>query len=208
MKKRNLLLVLLVLVGCKNDPPDQKEPEKIIQEVNVDFKSGSFGKTELALLEELNICELDQAYKGLTATCSPDNFQFYQISDQQELKDLFLIQTKAGIVLKGESAPLPVRHILIFERENGKLVKTNGIRGELIGLETGGGDHKNIIVAIYSKADDTVFQCVLNWKEGKYSFNHVRSIDWGEGPKPIKAEMRDSVSSEIYTSLVDQHIFF
>lgn len=208
MKRRYILIIPLLIVACKNDPPEPKKQKETIQEVTIDFHSGSFGKTELSLLKELNICELEKNYAGLTATCTPENFQFFKINEEKELKDLFLIHTKAGIVLKGEQIPLPLRHILIFERENGKLVKTNGIRGELIGLEAGNTAYKNIIVAVYSKLDDTVFQCLLKWNDGKYSFSHVRSIDWGEGPKPIKAEMRDSVSAEIYTSLIDQQIFF
>lgn len=216
MKVHYLLIIVLLsfFTACdgekdKDPDTDKQHQEQVIQMIDHDFGTGSdMDPVHLALLEELNICDMDLGdTSSVIAKCNSENFRLYPLSDKIDIRDAFLIQTKSAIVLKGYEYPLPVRHVMIFEREGGELVKVMGIRGEMIAMEKGESDHKDIYVAMYYKKDNTLFNCKLSWDGKMYAFS-VESMDWGEGPKAVKASLKDSVSNDIYTELRESNLLF
>lgn len=213
MTKYFLLLsasVLLLSCGNPETEEDKTKEEQGFEMVQHHFRGDKFtNQDHLALLEELDICDMNlNDSTSVIAKCSPENFEIYPIDETKSVKDAFLLQTKSMIILKGSEMPLPVRHIMIFERENGSLVRVNGFRGELIARETGKGSAMDLYIAIYYKPDETMFTCKFYWNGSKYSFENVVSMDWGEGPKAVKESMKDSVSREIYQSLMDAKLLF
>lgn len=205
-------ITLFVIASCGDDikkkPIEQKDPE--IEVITPDFKGEKFSNpAHLELLKELNICDvIDSDSTSYYAACSPKNFELLTFNEKKDVTEAFILQTRSAIRLKGQDASLPVRHILIFERENGSLVRINGFRGELIAMEDGKNGMKELMVAIYLKEDDTVFNCLFKWKDNKYSFDSVVALDWGEGMKPLKANKKEEVSAEIYTSLMAANLIF
>lgn len=201
------------MIACKEDPVQDSDYRDEQVEVDVedqvtDFSSNDFERAEdLALLRELNICEVNDSL-GIVADCNPDNFKIIPIFDDKPVEDGFLLLVKAGIVLKGENRPLPpVRHIYAFVRENNELVKVNGFRGDLIATQKGK-PGKDIILALYLKEDETLFHCLYKWDGERYSFDTIEGLDWGEGVKTLKADMKDSVSTEVYNSIMSSNLIF
>lgn len=214
MKKFFLLVFVTstLIVACDSEPTG-KVSDPITDEIEIvtpDFKGDKFeDPVHLELLKELDICEdIEQDSASYYAACSPVNFDIKPISTKKAVKDAFLLQTRSEIRLKGQDISLPVRHLLIFERENGALVRVNGFRGELISMEEGKDGRKELMVALYLKEDDTLFSCVFKWKDGKYEFDSVFALDWGEGMKPLKADKKAETSAQIYTSLMANNLIF
>lgn len=214
MKNFFLLTIIgLILVSCQADPEPEKQQGTDEQTTDVDNQTTDFegndftDQGDLELLKELNICALNDSM-SIVADCSPDNFKLVPIFPDKPKKDGFLLLVKSGIVLKGETRPLPpVRHIYAFVRENGELVKVNGFRGDLIASRKGekGND---IVLALYLKEDETLFHCLYKWDGEHYSFESIEGLDWGEGVKTLKADMKDSVSNEVYNSIMASNLIF
>lgn len=211
------LTTILVLAACTDDEPDVKDPndsvenpEDDVEIVTPDFMGDKFeNPVHLDLLKELDICDVIEGDStSYFAACSPKNFEIIEYKGKGTVEDAFILHTKAAIRLKGQDLPLPVRHVLIFERENGALVRVNGFRGELNGMRDGEDGVKELIISIYLKDDDSVFDCLFKYEKGKYSFKSVEGIDWGEGLRPIKANMKDSISADIYNSLMTAQLIF
>lgn len=199
---------LFVLSACKED---EKDPEKDELEVidDFDFDEKKFkDPVHLELLKELDICDVELSDTSMYAPCTPEYFQIYPYHKDKSVKDAFILYVKAAIPLKGQPYLLPVRHVIVFERENGTLVRVNGFRGELAELRETAGGHKDLVVALYLTGDETLFDCLFKYKDGKYSFEHVIGLDWGEGMRDVKEEMRDSVSKDVYRDLMSKNLIF
>lgn len=197
---------------------DNEEEPVVVSEVHFDnietiFAPGEFSDSvKVQLLEELRMCDSripqsDTSY--MYAPCAPSNFKFLSFNEQKELKNSFMIQIKALSVLPGsQGVPLPVRHLMIFEREAGQLVKVNGFRGNLIGWRNGKEDEKDLMIRFYIPKDETYANCTFTWNGGKYDFASAISVDWGQGDMDIKPDVRDSVSNMIYTDLINNSLLF
>jgi len=215
MKRFQYLLFFLSLgvVSCSEpevtvDPVTEDEAN--IESMITTFDDGKFpDPMHLKLLEELDICEMVRSDSSFVAECSPENFKLIEFKNGANIEDAFILQQKSGIVLKGGQLPLPVRHLIVFERIDGQLVRVNGFRGDLIEMSSGE-KGKNMLLALYVKEDDVLFHCKFIWDGERYSFDRVvaMDLDRNENLRVIKEEVRDSVSKEIYTSLVANHLIF
>ena len=52
------------------------------------------------------------------------------------------------------------------------------------------------------------FYCWFDWNGRKYEFKEIEGLDFGEGPKPLKEEMRESMTQEIYQKLMEKSLIF
>lgn len=185
----------------------EKQVEVEVVESNFD-ESGDFDDpVKLKLLNELNICGQSEE-DTLTVPCSSKYFTILPLRSDKPIEDAFILKVRSMTMLKNDPAPFPDRRVLVFERENGRLVRTNGFVGELVQFE-GEKDHvKSPLIVFYDYEDDILFHCLFEWQDGRFIFKSVEGLDFGPGPKPIKAEMKDSISAQIYTDLVAKSKIF
>ena len=209
-----MLILIGAIVACSAEPSgevlDPKLEDDVISTVT-DFNETEFkNPAHIDLLKELNVCEMKSADSTFYATCSPDNFKIIEYKNGASVKDAFILEMKAGIFPKDQEMPLPpVRHIIVFEREGGELVKAGGFRGDLIEMrENNKSGAKDLLMGFYDIENDVLFYCWFNWNGSKYVFNEVEGLDTGYGPKPIKKEMRESVTQQIYQDLMDKSLIF
>jgi len=202
-----------LLVACSNPkekPSDEigEKPEGEVVQQETEFSEGAFeDNTSLEILKELDICVMTDSL-GLIAECSPKNFKIIPIKKEGSVKDAFILEVKAGILLKGSAEPLPpVRHVIVFERVNGQLVKTNGFRGDVIATVEGG-EAVDLILALYHKEDETLFHCKYSWDGSEYQFKSVEGLDYGEGVRTLSESTRDEVTNQIYTSIMQSNLVF
>lgn len=207
------LLTAFLLFSCDSEVSDSKPTDKVGEKSQIEVQETDFSANEFdnpktqAILEELDICVLKDSL-GLIAECTPQNFRVIPFKKGAAIEDAFILEVKAGIRLKGSGAPLPpVRHIIVFERVNGELVQVNGFRGDLIAKDTGK-DVNDLILALYVKADETLFQCRYEWNGDKYEFKSIEGLDYGEGVKTLSEATRDSVTNEIYGSIMQSNLIF
>ncbi|MCR9173389.1 MAG: hypothetical protein NXI10_12890 [bacterium] len=207
------ILALLVFTSCSSeeteaDRTDQTGEKSMIQNQVTDFSESEFDNPKsLEILKELDICVLQDSL-GIVAECSPKNFKIIPFKNNVPMEDAFILEVKAGILLKGSPEPLPpIRHIIVFERENGELVQVNGFRGDLIAKDVGK-DVNDIILALYVKADETLFHCRYAWNGDKFEFKSVDGLDYGDGVKTLSPATKDSVTNEIYGSIMQSNLIF
>ncbi len=213
----SIILLVFILTSCDSDSSDLLEVNADIEDTNVegfedataDFSTTKFDDPEyIEILGELDVCLMIDQDSTVFATCSPKNFRILPFKEGVSVKNAFILQMKAGIVLKGQAAPLPERNILIFERDAGQLVKVNGFRGDLTATRGGTNGVKDLVITFYSKKEETFFDCIFQWNGTRYDFKFVEGVNWGEGFKPIKESMIDSISKEIYTDLMQNAKIF
>lgn len=202
-----------LLVACTSEPEDKpmskpKEVKNDIETQVTDFSKNKFeDEKSLELLQELDFCVLKDSL-GIIAECSPKNFELIPFKNDVPLEDAFILKVKAGVLLKGSMEPLPpVRHIFVFERENGKLVKVNGFRGDIIATSAGA-RAKDLILALYLKEDETLFHCRYVWDGKKYVFKSVEGLDYGEGVRVISESKREEVTNDIYNAIMQSNLIF
>lgn len=214
MKYLSFLFLTFLLFACSSEKEEVKEVAQVhFEDIQTIFSPGEFSDTtKIQLLKELNICETrinpnDTAWTY--APCAPSNFRFLSFNEKKELKNSFMLQIKAlSILPASKGVPLPVRHLMIFERESGKLIKVNGFRGNLVGWRKGKNPEKDLLVRFYLPVDEVFANCTFTWNGGRYEFSNAISVDWGEGDRTIKVEDRDSVSNLIYTDLINSSLLF
>jgi len=186
-----------------------------INKIETLFRDSTFtSEVDLELLKELNICNtLDQANDDIEnnyvkcSPCTPKYFKIYSYNNK-DLKDAFMLQIKALTVLKGQSKKLPMRHLIIFERENGYLVKVNAFRGNLIETRGNKKGIKDLVIRFYIPDEEAFMNCLFKWNNGKYNFNSVESIDGAGGRGKVKKSMKEEMSREIYQLLMKNEFIF
>ena len=208
-----LLTLLGVLVACsaEEDEPIEKDAEEYFEGIATTFEGKKFKSNAYNdLLEELGVCEFETSDSSYYAACSPENFKISKFKNEGNLEDAFILEMKAGIFPKNAEAPLPpVRHVIIFEREGGKLVRVGGFRGNLIGKRANaksGAD--DLLLALYDTDDETLFHCVFKWNGGKYEFHSIERMDYGDGFRTIKGEDKLETTQQIFQQLRDKSLIF
>lgn len=217
MKKSFYLFAFLLVItsSCK------EEVEKVNEDTSTELKVGDithvetlFDKTyfdselEFSLLKELDICDTIKVEGSVCAPCSAEHFKFIKYNNNKGLKDAFLLQVKALTVLKKQEAKLPMRHLIVFEREKNELVKVNGFRGNLIATRESISGIKDLIIRFYIPEDEAFLNCLFVWEDNKYHFKTVEAIDGGGGFGRVKDAVKDSVSKIVYQSLMDNTMLF
>lgn len=209
-----VLIIFGIFAACSVEPEvDNLKPkeEAYFEGITTSFEGEKFKSTvEEELLEELGVCEFESADSTYFATCSPENFKITSYKNEGSMKDAFILEMKAGIFPKNADRPLPpVRHVIIFEREGGELVKVGGFRGNLIGKRpntTSGA--QDLLMALYDTDDETLFHCVFKWNGGKYEFHSIERMDYGDGFRTIKGKEKLETTQQIFQQLRDKSLIF
>ncbi|HRP52357.1 MAG TPA: hypothetical protein PLI97_02490 [Fluviicola sp.] len=195
--------VLFFAFGCKEEPEEiklhphykksnQSDTDPTIS-TNFNENVFQFGVEE-KLLKELHLCdpkaETDNDPKH--PSCSPKFFRFFKLSEKSSLENGFMVLIKAGV------NDFPLRRLLIFERENGTLVKLNGFNGNLIEQRKTTSGYDDLVIRFPDNINGniTYYNCVFTWKNGKYEYVNCEVID-EDIPRRIKAEFVDSMAVEI-----------
>lgn len=213
MKLFYISVLSLLFFACTEDPSDEvidtQDPEEIYEQVDQVFEGPKFDNPKhLEILEKLNVCEMNAGDSSLIADCSPSNFKIIPFRSDKTVEQAFILETKAGIVLKGGSFPLPVRHVIVFEEEAGEYVKVNGFRGELLEMYKTESGIKGLNIVFYLAEHDVASLCSFEWENNNYTFKRVEAIDYGEGFKAVKAEHQEEVNNDMYNDLIQAKLIF
>ena len=211
-----ILTVFLVVMWINKKSSDKNEEEqeenKIeipeekseIQLIETDFNANTFsGTTEFELLKELGVCDSTAPNdKNLDRpSCSPRFFRFFSYKKNAELRNNFILLLRSGV------NGFPARRLLIYERENGKLVRTNGFIGYIIEKRIVNNKlYDDIVIRFYEKYDNQkyFYNCLFSWKDQRYEFIKCEAIN----ELKIKPELVDSVSREINKTLIEKQLVF
>ncbi len=213
---KNLFLLTLlsfVVFACTDEPEKADEINKknktikpVDPTISTDFNANSFSSNvEAELLKEIRICDP----KAVNDTdpnrpsCSPNFFAFFPLSTSIPLKDGFKVLIKAGV------NGFPIRRLLIFQREKGMLVKLNGFNGNIIEQRKSGTGYDDLILRFPDNINNslTYYNCLFQWKNGKYEYIHCEEID-EDVPRKIKTEFIDSMGVEIKKILIRNNMLF
>ena len=220
MKKNQFLIPILIIVlaalvtgyfytkkpAIEIDKPKENTE---IQLIETDFNANTFsGTTEIELLKELGVCDSTAPNDNNLdrPACSTRFFRFFNYKKNADLRNNFILLLRSGV------NGFPARRLLIFERENGKLVKTNEFIGYIIEKRTIKNKlHDDIVIRFYEKYYDQkyFYNCLFSWKDQRYEFVKCEAIGAPpKGDEAIKPELIDSVSSEIYKILIEKQLVF
>lgn len=216
MKKALYLpfFLLALLSACKDDSTSGEELKttKIeetegFQDIEVLFDETEFSDPVMKeLLLELKICSEDpEALKNPeTPACSAENFKFMPLRKDVSLKNGFIL------LIKAETGNFPLRRLLIFQRERGNLVKTNGFVANIIGRTKSDSGYDDLLLRFNDKdqGEDMFYNCLFTWKEGKYEYKQVEVIQGANWGGPVKAIYKDSISKEIYQNILNNQMLF
>ena len=216
MKKNQFLIPILIIVLAAlvigyfyTKKPAKKKVYKPkenteIQLIETDFNANTFsGTTEIELLKELGVCDsIAPNDKNLDRpSCSPRFFRFFNYKKNADLRNNFILLVRSGV------NGFPARRLLIFVRENGDLVKTNGFIGYIIEKRRIKNKlHDDIIIRFYEKYYEQkyFYNCLFSWKDQRYEFVKCEAIN----DIAIKPELVDSVSIEINKTLIEKQLVF
>jgi hypothetical protein len=196
-------------------PVEKKDPELgDVNQVETLFDEDRFENEVHAEL----IRELDYAYETEDPACprcalvSPRFFKVFNVKPGSDVKDLFAIQIKALTILKGAEKATPDRNLVVFARENGQLVKTNGFRGNLIRRITNSSGVDDLIIRfhVYDREykSDIFYNCLFKWEEGRYYFSSVEEI-YGSGANgKVKESMKAEISADVKVELTNAGMIY
>ena len=162
----------------------------------------------LSALGKINICSDAQVDKSgkLITPCTADNFKFFSLNDNKSLKDGIILLVKANV------GGVPLRRVLVFERENGALIKVNGFIANVIGKRKSAGTNDDLLLRFIDKIEgsDVYYNCILKWENNQYVFKTVEVIEEPAGNFRgiVKENVKDSVSKEIHQTLVNNNMIF
>lgn len=208
-------LFSFIFVSCNNETEDdalQNKSQATTEEfeaIEILFDDTKFDDPKaVELLKEIHICsdtQLDADGNVLTP-CTPDNFKFFPLKEGASLDDGFVL------LIKATTGGVAVRRVLVFERENGVLVKTNGFIANLIGAKKNKGGNDDLLLRFIDKIEgsDYYYNCIFSWENGKYAFKTVEVISQPSANfnRRVKADVKDSVSKEINQILIDNQMIF
>jgi len=188
--------------SSNNDKDDVKKVIKV-EQISTDFNLNKFSSDqEIKLLKEIGICDSTQADDNNldNPSCSPRFFRFFKLSKSKELKDGFMVLVRAGV------NKFPIRRLLIFERENGQLVKTNGFVGYIIERRVVEGNYDDIVIRFFERYENQkyFYNCLYTWKNGRYEYVNCEAIN----DSKLKPEKADSVSVEVEKILYENQLVF
>lgn len=207
-------LFLLFACGSEEESNEQAKTESAsvkeeFEGIEVLFDEDKFSNPKaLELLKEINICSDAQIdNKGeLMTPCSPESFKFFPLKEEISIQDGFILLVKAN------TGGIPLRRVLVFERENGVLVKTNGFIANLIGKKKREGSNDDLLLRFIDKIEgsDVYYHCIFRWENGQYVFKTVEVIQEPAGNFSgiVKENVKDSVSQEILKILNDNQMIF
>ncbi|MFT6246202.1 MAG: hypothetical protein ACJA0U_003375 [Salibacteraceae bacterium] len=208
------LFILLACTENKDEFTDEQEmyTPGVATEFETLFSDTAFTNIKHSqLLKELQVCiQKADPECPRCAVCSPNFFRIFELDKEKDVKDFFGLQIKSLTILKGQQFALPVRHLIIFEREKGELIKVNGYRGNLIETISSNSGVDDLMIRFLMKQEDEEskaienvhFNCLFKWDGKRYNFESVERIEgpnWGGAVKP---EHKKETSAEVYRDLI------
>lgn len=209
MKKILIPFTVLVLFSaCKNDKPggdSSKETgehtatgTKVVEEdernILIDFRENQFAdKNETELLQELNLCDINQKdlNNASKPACDAKFFKVLPYSDDHKLEDAFLVVSRAGV------HDWPLRRVMVFQREGTALVNVNTFIGNLVGNKKSQSGYDDLYIQFVDEYENR-FECIFKWAGGRYKYESVKRIN---GSK-LKSTLQDSMNVEIGKELL------
>ncbi len=210
MRTISILLLSILLFSCE-EQIEKKKQSTIGQISAIETLFNSEHKLSVVdsmLLRELDVCNFYQSDTSIVSPCSYRNYKVLELNKTKAVPEAFLLQVKALTVMKGQKVALPMRHLIAFEREGGKLVKVNGFRGNLIGTRSNEGNVDDIIIRFFIPDEEAHFNCLFLWKENRFRFESVEAIYGGGGNGPVKANAKESISKDVYQILISNGMLF
>lgn len=209
MKKLAFILTFFILAACSSEEEPLKKPsnpsESEIISIETLFDEDVFeDPMHLSLLKELKICSEFQKDTSnyFEPACSPRFFKLFKMNEATPIENGFLLQIKSKV------GGIKLRRLVAFVREKGTLVKTNTFVANLIGLRKTASKHYDLILRFNDNVEGDVifYNTIFSWDGTKYIFKSAETIEGVDANGPwrqrIKAEFKDSVSTDIYKTLV------
>lgn len=211
-----LFVSLMFLSACGSSGDDVNTPavenssdREEFEGIEILFDEDKFSDPKaVELLKEINICSDVQTNEqgDLMTPCSSESFKLFPLKEGTSIQDGFILLVKAN------TGGIPLRRVLIFERENGTLIKVNGFIANLIGKKKKEGSNDDLLLRFIDKIEgsDVYYHCIFRWEDGKYVFKTVEVIQEPAGNFSgiVKESVKDSVSQEILKILNDNQMIF
>ncbi|MEY3235976.1 MAG: hypothetical protein RI883_77 [Bacteroidota bacterium] len=210
MNKFAYFILVIILSGCTGDddlPKKKKTTDETGEITGIEtlFDADSFNDPKhVELLKELKICSEFQKDTSdyMKPACSPRFFKIFPMRDDAPVENAFLLQIKSKV------GGVKLRRLVTFEREKGELIKINAFVANLIGTRKSKTHYPDLILRFNDNVEGDVifYNCVFAWNGKMYKFQTAETIEGNDSNGPwrqrIKAELKDSVSTEIYNTLV------
>lgn len=206
MNKFLPILVISFLFSCsgEDDQVSKKDTDTSVSDITgieTLFNVDNFEDAKhLELLKELKICSEFQKDTSnyMEPACSPRFFRLFPMRDDAPVENAFLLQIKSKV------GGIKLRRLVTFVREKGQLVKVNTFVANLIGTRTSKSHYKDLILRFNDNIEGEIifYNCLFAWDGKKYTFKSVELIEGSDWRQRLKPEFKDSVSNDIYTTLV------
>ena len=216
-RRGNIFLISLIGVGLlyyftsnSKKPVVPKLPKIIISNevISTHFNENTFSEgTEASLLQEIGVCDSMNQNSNLFP-CSPRLFRFFKLNHKKSLNDGFILLINSDIYREANSVFAP-RRILIYEREGGRLVSLNKMKGDIIEMRVSNNSgYKDLIIRFrHPKFKDEAYHCLFQWKKGRYQFSRCEELfSFNNKGSKVRREMIDSVSWEVENILVKENL--
>ena len=206
MNKFLPIVVISFLFSCsgEDDQVSKKDTDSSVSDITgieTLFNVDNFEDAKhLELLKELKICSEFQKDTSnyMEPACSPRFFRVFPMRDDAPVENAFLLQIKSKV------GGIKLRRLVTFVREKGQLVKVNTFVANLIGTRTSKSHYKDLILRFNDNIEGEIifYNCLFAWDGKKYNFKSVELIEGSDWRQRLKPEFKDSVSNDIYTTLV------
>lgn len=155
----------------------------------------------LPLLEEIGICKspLNTNDTSAREICSPRNYKFFKYNNSMSWHSGFGLEIRATVDGVG------LRRFILFERVNGKLVKTRGFVANLAEMHTTKSGYNDLMLLFPDReAGSFVVKYVWDEEERTYEYQSLEAIDG----YLVKKERKDSLSNVVLQRLTENNMFF
>jgi hypothetical protein len=206
MKIVYFISLCFLVLACSHEEDIDTEhsaPSTIaeINHVQTLFDTDKFdNKLHSKLLKELKICDQFQTDTSnyLKPACSPRFFRILPMRDDVDENNALLLQIKSKV------GGIKLRRLITFVRERGQLVKVNGFVANLIATRKSTSHYYDLILRFNDIIDGELvfYNCLFVWNGTKYVFKTVELIEGSTWRQRIIPEFKDSVSNDIYKTLL------
>lgn len=196
------LLVLFANSSCKSDTPHWQTSHNFVADTIVImnyFDDKKFESDSLpSLLQEIGICK-EHSETDDAVECGPRNYKFFKYNESMSWNEGF------GLEIRATVDDFPLRRFILFERINGKLVKSRGFVANLAEMHTTPHGYNDLMLLFPDKeAGSFVVKFIYDINDGTYEFNSLEAIDG----YPVKKERKDSLSNVVLQRLTENNMFF
>ena len=206
MKSIIYSILFLSLFSCSEEIETTKkknEPakEEAFQGIETLFNESDFtNPLHIKLLKELKICSEFQkdTTNYLEPACSPRFFRILPMKDDVKEDQAFLLQIKSKV------GGIKLRRTVAFIRERGELVKVNTFIANLIATRPTQSHYNDLILRFNDNIEGEIvfYNCLFSWDGKRFKFRSVELIEGATWRQRLKPEFKDSVSTDIYHTLV------